>query len=209
MSDGERRGWFERLFPRMIDFRTLLLEQSAQTEQAIRELASMLVDDGVDAERLEELERDADALRERNARRLNEAFSTAYDREDIQRAIEELDWIVSHTMSTAREMAVLEVPTDDVITDMLEIVAEGAGAIRQGFEHLKGSPERAAEAIGVARRTDRRARRRYERGLAELFAVGDPLRILRRREIYHHLKDAAKRVYKTAVVLDAIRVKDV
>jgi hypothetical protein len=104
---------------------------------------------------------------------------------------------------------VLDVPSDEVITDLLGIVIEGTAALRQGFEHLDDAPERTRESIEKARHIDRRARRRYEQGLAALFASGDPLHVLRHREIYHHLKDAAKRVFKSAVVLEAIQVKNV
>ncbi len=206
-EDG--RGWFERLFPKMMDFGALLTEQAAQVEQALTQLGTMLAQEGIDTERLEALEKDADALRERNARALNEAFATPFDREDIQRAIEELDWIVVHTMSTGREMAVLGVSSDDTINDLLAIVIEGAAALHEGFAKLQSHPDQTAAAIEKARHVDRRARRRYEQGLAALFDSGDALRILRRREIYHHLKDAAKRVLKGAVVLEAIHVKNV
>lgn len=205
----DRRGWFERLFPKMRDFGSLLAGQAAQAEQALEELAAMIGEGGVDVGRLEELEEEAAALRQGNAHALNEAFATPFDREDIQHAIEELDWIVAHTMSTGREMAVLEVVADDVITELLAIVIEGAAALREGYENVQRQPERTAQSIEKARLTDRRARRRYERGLASLFETSDAIHILRHREIYHHLKDAAKRVFKSAVVLEAIHVKNV
>ncbi len=209
VEDETKPSLIARLFPQMPDFRRLLLDQAEQAQASLHALREMLEADKLDVAALYALEEKADALRSRNARRLSQAFATSYDREDIARTVEQLDWIVAHTLATGTEMHALNVTVDDAIRELTDLVHAGVGDLVEALRLIDEDDDAARAACSAAQAADRAARRRYEAGLSELFRSGDPIEIMRRREVYHHLKDAAKRVFEAAVILDTIRVKNV
>ena len=211
MSD-EKIGFWQRLLrsfaPEVPDFATLLERQSAHVRKTIDDLVEYV--QHPEASLRDQLHRDeeeAQKLRDENMRRLNNAFSTPFDREDIYRAIEELDWIVVHTRRTAREMEILGVTPDNFIREICLEIQTGVTALAASFAKLGCDTEAAFRQAETARRIDRRARNLYEEALGELFKGDDTIDMLKRREIYHHLADGAKRVRKTAEVLQDIVVK--
>lgn len=211
MSD-EKIGFWQKLVGRFVpevpDFATLLARQSAQVQKTIDDLVEYVHHPETRLrDQLHRDEAEAEKLRDENMRRLNNAFSTPFDREDIYRAIEELDWIVVHTRRTAREMEILGVAPDNFIREICLEIQTGVTALGAGFSQLGADTQAADRQAEAARRIDRRARRLYEEALGELFKGSDVLEMLKRREIYHHLADGAKRVRKTAEVLQDIVVK--
>lgn len=211
MSDesiGFWRGLVRRFIPEVPDFATLLKRQSTQVRKTIDDLVEYVQrpDAGL-RDQLHRDEEEAEQLRDANMRRLNNAFSTPFDREDIYRAIEELDWVVVHTRRTAREMEILRVTPDNFIREICLEIQTGVRALEVGFSQLGSDTEAAYRQAEAARRIDRRARHMYEEALGELFNGDDVLDMLKRREIYHHLADGAKRVRKAAEILQDIVVK--
>jgi hypothetical protein len=205
---GFWRGLLRRFVPEVPDFARLLETQSAQVRRTIDDLVQYVGQPEAELrDRLHRDEKEAESLRDENMKRLNNAFSTPFDREDIYRAIEELDWIVVHTRRTAREMAILGVTPDNFIREICLEIQTGVKALETGFGQVASDPQAANRQAEVARAIDRRARRIYEEALGELFEGEDVVDMLRRREIYHHLADGAKRVRKTAEVLQDIIVK--
>ena len=106
MSD-EKIGFWQtlsrRFIPRVPDFSTLLTAQGSQVEKTIDDLVEYVQNPSTTLrDRLLRDEEEACRFRDENMRRLNNSFSTPFDREDIYRAIEGLDWIVVHTIRTAR-----------------------------------------------------------------------------------------------------------
>jgi len=211
MSD-EKIGFWQtlsrRFIPRVPDFSTLLTVQGSQVEKTIDDLVEYVQNPSTTLrDRLLRDEEEACRFRDENMRRLNNSFSTPFDREDIYRAIEGLDWIVVHTIRTAREMEILHVPPDNFIREICLEVQTGAQALVAGFSNLGSDSEVAYREAEAARRVDRRARHLYEEALGELFRGEVAVDMLKRREIYHHLADGAKRVRKCAEVLQDIVVK--
>lgn len=200
--------WRDRLLPRVPDFADLLAEQCRHVWRNARDLVDVLDEgppDGI--ERLDANEAEAERLRRRNLRRLNRAFSTPFDREDIHRAIEQLDWITVHLNRVPHEMRALEVTADEPMRQLGREVLRGVEALTDGFAALKDTPQAAAGHAEAARKSERRARRLYEHGLASLFQGTDHIQMLKRRELYHHLADGAKRVHSAASILLEIVVK--
>ena len=211
MSDENVSFWrdlFRRLVPEVPDFAHLLERQCAHVRKTIDDLVEYVRHpEPALRDQLHRDEEEAEKLRDANMRRLNNAFSTPFDREDIYRAIEELDWIVVHTRRTAREMEILGVAPDNFIREICLEIQTGVAALETGFARLGSDPQAAYRQAEAARGIDRRARHLYEEALGQLFQGDDVVDMLRRREIYHHLADGAKRVRKTAEVLQDIVVK--
>jgi uncharacterized protein Yka (UPF0111/DUF47 family) len=205
---GFWRSLVRNFVPEVPDFATLLGRQSAHVRKTIDDLVEYVRRPEASLrDRLHRDEEEAERLRDENMGRLNSAFSTPFDREDIYRAIEELDWIVVHTRRTAREMEILGVSPDNFIREICLEIQTGVTALQTGFAQLGSDTKAAYRQAEAARGIDRRARNLYEEALGELFKGDNVVEMLKRREIYHHLADGAKRVRKTAEVLQDIVVK--
>lgn len=212
MTQTHQKGFLSRLLDRIIpsptDFFGLLAEQSRLVTATIRNLNHYMqtVDDKT-AELLSQDEHAADTLKIENLHQLNRAFSTPIDREDIYRAIEALDWIVTHCKSTINEMVDLSVTPDHHMQLIIRELLEGSEALERGFAALRDYPPAVEQEAHAARHSHRRIERLYRHALAELFKGEVTAEMLSRREIYHHMMDGSRRLHAAANVLHDIMVK--
>jgi uncharacterized protein Yka (UPF0111/DUF47 family) len=202
------RRLFERVFPKMADFLGLLTEQCQQ----VATTAGLLVEymetgDPATGEQIRADEREADKIKVRNLHTLNESFSTPIDREDIHRAIIDLDEIVNYCKSTVSEMVVLGLTPDKHCVEMAMHIKMGSDALYAGFSRLASQPAAAADDAAAARKAERKVEKVYRRAIAELFQGDDYINMFKRREIYRHLSNAADRIANCANTLHDIVVK--
>jgi uncharacterized protein len=196
------------VFPKAPDFHGLLARQAKQVCHTV-DLLVCFMETG-DMQTGKEIKRDeheADTIKVHNIHVLNEAFSTPFDREDIYRAIMDLDDVVNYCKSTVNEMDMLGVLPDAAMQEMAACLKEGTQALFEGFEHLLKNPLKAAQAADRARKAERKVEKGYRRALAELFQGDDYLNMFKRREIYRHLSNAADRMAHCANTLHDIVVK--
>lgn len=207
-----QKQWWRRLIDRMVppqpDFFALLKTQSEMVTTTLRNLEYyMSTGDKVTADLVGQNEHAADTAKIANLHALNEAFSTPIDREDIYRAIEALDWIVTHCKSTINEMADLGVSPDNQMQQMTQELLMGCRSLELGFSVLHDAPLNAEDNAHQARRAHRHIERLYRHALAQLFQGEVTVEMLRKREIYHHLMDGSRYLYRAANVLQDIVVK--
>ena len=198
----------DRMFPHAPDFFTPLAEQSRKVVHTTTLMVAYM-EDG-EAEIGKEIRRDeheADTVKVRNRHTLNEALSTKTDRQDIYRAIMNLDEVVNYCKKTVNEMDILEVRPDRYTREMAQRLNEGATFLAQGFGRLAETPAAAAADADAARKAERRVEKLYRKAIAELFQGDDYLNMLKRREIYRHVADAADRMARSANTLHDIVVK--
>ena len=211
MSEQQKslfRRAFERVFPKMPDFFTLLAEQCQQVAHAVGLLVEFMeTGDAGAAERVRQDEGAADTIKLRNLRELNEAFATPIDRENLYRAIMDLDEIVNYCKSTVNEMEVLKLVPDKFCLEMAMHIKAGADALSLGFARLEKDPASVAEYATVARESEHRVEAAYRRAIAELFEGDNYIHMFKRREIYRHLSNAADRMANCANTLNDIIVK--
>lgn len=210
--DDKRLNLLQRVWRRMVpvqaDFFTLLSNQSALVTETIRNLEYyMSTGDKAVAALLTQEEHLADTAKHEAMHELNQAFSTPLDREDIYRAIEALDSIITHCKSTVNEMVDLEVAPDDAMQQMSQELLLGCRALETGFTELKTNPEQAETQAHLARRAHRHVERQYRHSLMQLFQGDVTVEMLKKREIYHHLIDGSRHVRAAANVLEDIVVK--
>lgn len=202
------RRLFERVFPKMPDFFSLLTEQC----QHVAHTASLLVEfmETGNPEiglQIRQDEHEADRVKVRNLHTLNESFSTPIDREDLYRAIMDLDEVVNYCKTTVSEMEVLALAPDKRCLEMAMHIKLGTDALAQGFSKLAREPAAAAGDADAARKAERRVEKNYRRAIAELFVGDDYIHMFKRREIYRHLSNAADRMSNCANTLHDIVVK--
>lgn len=198
----------DHVFPKAPDFFRLLCMQAGQVTHTVNLLVDFMgTNDREIAKRIKQDEHDADAIKISNIHSLNEAFATPIDREDIYRAIMDLDEIVNYCKDTVSEMDVLAVAPDRYTYEMSACLREGVQALERGFDQLGSAPVAAAEAADAARKANRRVEKLYRKALAELFQGDDYLNMFKRREIYQHQARAADRMAHCANTLHDIVVK--
>lgn len=197
-----------RIFPKMPDFFTMLTEQCQQ----VAKTAGLLVEfmetaDHEVGRQIRKDEHEADRVKISNLHTLNEAFSTPIDREDLYRAIMDLDEIVNYCKTTVSEMEVLGLAPDKHCLEMAMHLKLGADALVQGFAKLAKTPQGAAVDADSARKAERRVEKAYRRAIADLFQGDNYIHMFKQREIYRHLANAADRMAHCANTLHDIVVK--
>jgi uncharacterized protein Yka (UPF0111/DUF47 family) len=217
----------ERVFPRAPDFHRLLDDQCDLAVEAMTVFVEFMEDGAPDkGVRVRELEHCGDDLKRRNMDELNRAFATPIDREDIFRAVATLDDVIGYAKTTVREMEVLRVSPDAPMREMAALLLEGTQALQQGYAKLPGAPLDAEPDAQRAHKTERWIEEIYRGAVANLFdeeritqlvnTAGDEgkaagviavVRVLRRRELYRHLSNAADRIDTAAETLRDIIVK--
>ena len=202
------RRLFERVFPKMPDFFSLLTEQCQHVAQTTGRLVEFMeTGDSAVGQSIRQDEHEADRVKIHNLHTLNEAFSTPIDREDLYRAIIDLDEIVNYCKTTVSEMEVLGLTPDKHCLEMAMHIKLGTDALTQGYARLAKEPALAAEDADIARKAERRVEKNYRRAIAELFVGDDYIHMFKRREIYRHLSNAADRMANCANTLHDIVVK--
>lgn len=198
----------DKVFPQTPDFFQMLLEQSIQVTHSVNRLVEFMETGDLEVgHMLKQDEHDADIIKVRNLHALNEAFSTPIDREDIYRAIMDLDEVVSYCKTTVNEMDVLGVTPDAFMIDMSRLVLDGAKALTEGFSKLGKVPATAVIDADAARKAERHVEKLYRKALPELFQGEDYINMFKRREIYRHIAYAAERMAGCANTLHDIVVK--
>lgn len=197
-----RRSVLDRIFPREHDFLKMLADQAAQTFSGVQAFVSWLEKECVGPpDEVRQIERDLDRMRYDLEEHLFEAFSTPFDREDLYSLSRQMDYILNFASETAREMHAFGVAPDMTIDRMARLLLEGTGAIVDGIGVMTVDEARVRESIRTGRAALHRMEDAYIDGLAEVFRGTDAMDALRRREIYHHLRDGGRALRGTLDVL--------
>lgn len=202
------RRAIDRIFPKTPDFYAMLVEEAQEVAKGTGLLVEFMQNgDPAVGEKIKQKEHEADRIKVRNLHALNEAFSTPIDREDLYRAIVNLDEILNYCKTTVYEMDELGLTPDKRCLEMAMHIKLGTDALVLGFSKLAKAPAKAAEDADAARKSERKVEQAYRRALGELFQGDDYIHMFKRREIYRHLSNAADRMAGCANTLHDIVVK--
>lgn len=209
-------GLFTRLreifAPRQVDFLALLEEQALLTLRGLRALESFSrTRSHVDAETVIEMEKEEDDLRRILIEELNRTFVTPIDREDIFALSRAIDDVLDYANTTVEEMTLLDVEPNAYIRRMVAILHEAAEEIYRAVKHLKRHPQVANDHAVRAKSLENRAESIYREALSDLFKdaadVQGIVYVLKMREVYRHLSNAADRGDEAADIITDIVVK--
>lgn len=223
----------DRILPRTPDFFGLVDEQCDMAVATLEELIVFMESGAQDVgKHVKAMEKEGDELKRRNIDILNSAFSTPMDREDIYRAIVDVDHLMNYAKTTVREMEVFQLAPDAYTLEMATFLLGGAKALQAGFKNLSENAVLAEENALAARKSERNIEKAYRKALAELFdmesyvadvqakkndpahetpaeilAIEHVMEALKRREVYRHMSNAADRMARAAATLHDIAVK--
>ncbi len=193
-------------------FIRMIHDQAALTLEGMEALKEYFKDEkGSSAERVKTKEKEADEARRILIFELNKSFITPFDREDIFALSRTIDDILDYAYSTVTEMEMLRVHPTSFMQKMAGFLRDAAFELLQAVDRLKDHPGVANEHATRAKALENRVEGVYREALADLFHGAEDIKhvvkMLKLREIYRHLSNAADRGDEAADVVADIVVK--
>ncbi len=204
-----------RFFKRREEIFTRLIEQQASLSfEGLKLLVKYLeTEDSEIADQLSFKEKEADEIRRILIDELNRSFVTPFDREDIFTLSRSIDDVIDYADSTVSEMVTLKVKPTHYMLRMATLLKDAAYEIYQGVLRLQKHPNVAIDHAQRAKALENRVEAVYREALADLFSGPEDLHhvveMLKLREVYRHLSNAADRGDEAANIIADVVVKKV
>ena len=199
------------LFPKQEDFFTLFKRQSAMVRQGCSMLHDMMQNfDHLEdrARKLKEVEHNADLVTHEIFERLNRSFITPLDREDIHALASGLDDVLDSAEAIASRLLLFKIPhSTSEARQLTAILDQCGGQIDQAVDHLKDMKNLMGFTIEI-HRLENEADIVSRQAVADLFSGRhEMLDVLRWKEIYGRLENAADNCEDAANAIEAIVLK--
>jgi predicted phosphate transport protein (TIGR00153 family) len=193
-------------------FLELLIQQAEFTVKGLEALKLyMQQPDIAIAEQVSKIESEEDEVRRILIDELNRTFVTPFDREDIFTLSLTIDDILDYAEETIDRMATLNVAPNQFLERMVSLLTDAAVEIQRGVSEIVDHPNVANDHAVRAKALENQVEKVYREALADLFSdpedLNDVMEILKLREIYRHLSNAADRGDQAANVIGDIVVK--
>jgi len=199
------------LFPREEDFFVLFRKQAALVREGCDLLAQMMetFDDLEERSRtLKEVEHRADLVTHEIFERLNRTFITPLEREDIHSLASNLDDVLDAVEAIGSRMVLFRVdrPAPEAVR-LAKILSECARQIEQAVDSLRNMNNLMAFTVEI-NRLENEADGIAREMTADLFSGRhDLLDVMRWKELYGRLENAADRCEDVANTIESIVVK--
>jgi uncharacterized protein Yka (UPF0111/DUF47 family) len=203
-----KRNLLGSIFPPKYDFYGMLTAQAELTRAGVKALNEWLAkeDLSISPQEVEEIEQRADETRRHTEGMLLEAFTTPFDRQDIYSFSRQMDHILNFCLSTAIEMRAFQVSPDVPIASMALNLERGTETVLSATRAMATDPATAIKMIQEMRQAEHDIEIAYVASLARLFSTADPIDAMKKREVYHHLKDAGRALSITIDILHRVIV---
>jgi len=191
-----------------IDFFDMLKDQADLTVDGVQALCEYC-DKPTDknAAAVKEFEVSADNARRLLISEINKTFITPIDREDIFDLSCAIDDIVDYASTTIEELRIYKLTPDKHIKKMSNAILELATGILKAVTHLERNKDISSDEAVKVKKLENVVNGIYHTALSELFESDDVKEILKFRELYRHLNNAADKGDHAADVLLNIIVK--
>jgi len=195
-------------------FHRLIQQQAEITFQGLKILEDYLgKPDPELAKQLTLKEKEADEVRRILIDELNRTFVTPFDREDIFALSRSIDDVLDYAYTTVNEMVVLEVVPTPFMQRIASLLKDAAYEIFLAVQRLQKHPSVAIDHAQRAKALENRVEAVYREAIADLFSgpedIHHVLEMLKMREVYRHLSNAADRGDEAANAISDIVVKKV
>ena len=193
-------------------FLKLIHDQAALTLEGLDALKTFLsTQDPAASALLTTKEKEADEARRILIDELNKTFITPFDREDIFALSRTIDDVLDYAYSTVSEMEVLKVKATPFMQRMAALLRDAAFELSMAVNALEEHPAVANDHAQRAKALENRVEAVYREALADLFSGAEDLKhvvkMLKLREVYRHMSNAADRGDEAANVIADIVVK--
>lgn len=190
----------------------LIHDQAKITLEGLEALNAYMVNQDSQASRLlTSKEKEADEARRILIYELNRTFVTPFDREDIFALSRTIDDVIDYAHTTVGEMEMLKVKPTSFMQRMASLLRDATYELLLAVERLEKHPGVASEHAQRAKALENRVEAVYREALADLFTGAEDIKhvvkMLKSREVYRHLSNAADRGGEAADVIADIVVK--
>jgi predicted phosphate transport protein (TIGR00153 family) len=198
--------------PRQDNFLKLINEQASLTQRGTELLQDYMSTPSQElADQITTTEKEADEVRRILIDELNRTFITPIDREDIFSLSRTIDDVLDYVYSTVNEMRILKVQPTPYMGRIASLLREAGGELALAVQRLKEHPSVATDHAQRAKALENRVEDVYREAIADLFNgpedVQHIVQMLKMREVYRHLSNAADRGDEAANVIGDIVVK--
>ena len=206
------RGLRNLFKPRQDNFIGLLIQQAELAVKELDALGAYMIDGNQTcADVVRRTEGDADEVRRILIDELNRTFVTPMDREDIFALSRAIDDIIDYAYSTVDEMQILHVNANAYMQRMVSLLRDAGQEVHLAMLRIKDHPAVAAEHAQRAKALENRVETVYREAIAALFEgtanSEHIMEMLKLREIYRHLSNAADRGDEAANIISDVVVK--
>lgn len=195
-------------------FIQLIHTQALLTMEGMEALKAYMENkDSESADLLRKKEKEADEARRILIDELNRTFITPFDREDIFTLSRAIDDVLDYAYSTVDEMEILNVEPTPYMVRIASLLRDAANELLMAVERIEEHIGVAGEHAQRAKALENRVESVYREALASIFndvngSDNDAIvKLLKRREVYRHLSNAADRGDEAANVIADIVVK--
>jgi predicted phosphate transport protein (TIGR00153 family) len=198
---------FRRFGKRENVFIKLIHDQAALTLEGLDALRAYLdSQDPVASALLNTKEKEADEARRILIDELNKTFVTPFDREDIFSLSRTIDDVLDYAYSTVSEMEILKVEPTSFMVRMASLLRDAAYEISMAVDRLQDHPAVANDHAQRAKALENRVEDVYREAVADLFSGAEDIqhvvKMLKLREVYRHMSNAADRGDEAANVIE-------
>jgi len=180
-----RRHWF---LPQSANVLGMLSEQAAITVRGMEALVAWAEGEAGAADRLRQLEHDADKQKRALREALTEAFSTPLEPEDIFELSTGLDEILGSAKNIAGEAEAMHTAPNSATAEMATQLLEGTRRLAEALAiFARGDRKSATTEADRAVKDQRHLQHSYRRAMSALVEVEDVREIAARRELYRRL----------------------
>lgn len=193
-------------------FIELLMKQAEYTAEGMLTLLQYVKqpDESLSV-RLSAQEKEADEVRRILIDELNRTFVTPIDREDIFTLSLTVDDVLDYANTTLEELSMFEIRPTPYLERMVSLLSDAAREIHLAVQRLEDHPSVANDHAVRAKALENRVETVYREAIADLFRmprdVDHIVEMLKLREVYRHLSNAADRGDAAANVVGDIVVK--
>jgi predicted phosphate transport protein (TIGR00153 family) len=193
-------------------FLELLIRQAEHTSQGMNTLLQYVKqpDESLPV-KLSGQEKEADEVRRILIDELNRTFVTPIDREDIFTLSLTVDDVLDYANTTLEELTMFEIQPTPYLERMVSLLTDAAHEIHLAVQRLEEHPSVANDHAVRAKALENRVETVYREAIADLFRmprdVDHIVEMLKLREVYRHLSNAADRGDAAANVIGDIVVK--
>jgi len=193
-------------------FIRLIHDQALLTLEGLEALKNYLdTQDHAAAKMLTTKEKEADEARRILIDELNHTFVTPFDREDIFALSRTIDDVLDYAFSMVNEMEIFKVEPTPFMQRIAALLRDAAYELLMAVDRLEQNPNVAGDHAQRAKALENRVEDVYREALADLFSGANDIEhvitILKLREVYRHLSNAADRGDEAANVIADIVVK--
>ena len=193
-------------------FHKLIQQQASITYDGVKLLVKYFeTQDNEIAEELALKEKEADEVRRILIDELNRTFVTPFDREDIFALSRSIDDVIDYADSTVNEMVLLKVKPTPYMQRIATLLKDAAYEIYQAVQPLQKNPAVAIDHAQRAKALENRIEGVYREAIAALFTgpedIHHVVEMLKFREVYRHLSNAADRGDEAGNIIADIVVK--